>query len=165
MDHTATQEQAETIATLLPTLMRQLMAGEDDPAVELPLAQLRVCAVLHQGPRPMSALSRELGVSLSAMTQIANRLERSRLVRRVSAGTDRRVRRLQLTERGEDMMRLRENARVRRTVTVLGHLAPQARRDVLAALQTLIQACAAANGQDGHQRNSDSRLALSKGIL
>ena len=46
-------------------------------AAELPLAQLRVCGVLCDGPRPMSAVSRELGVSLSAMTQIADRLERA----------------------------------------------------------------------------------------
>ena len=59
-------EQVQTVVTLLFELLRQLAAGADeDPSVELPLAQLRVCRVLYQGPRPMSPLSRELGVSLS----------------------------------------------------------------------------------------------------
>ena len=107
-DRAAVAEQAETIATLLPALMRQLTAGDDDPAAELPLAQLRVCSVLCGGPRPMSALGRELGVSLSAMTQIADRLERARLVKRVAKGGDRRVRCLQLTDGGEKIMRLRQ---------------------------------------------------------
>ena len=49
----------------------------------------------------MSALSREFGVSLSAMTRIADRLERARLVKRVAEGGDRRIRHLQLTPRGE----------------------------------------------------------------
>ena len=62
----------------------------------------------------MSALSRELGVSLSALTQIADRLERARLVKRTAAEDDRRVRCLQLTARGEKMMRSCREARVAR---------------------------------------------------
>ena len=62
----------------------------------------------------MSVLSRELGVSLSAMTQIADRLERARLVKRQFEGTDRRVRSLQLTSRGQKIMQAREEARVQR---------------------------------------------------
>ena len=77
-------EEANKIASLLPALMRQLFTLDDDLAVDLPLAQLRVCASLQDGPLPMSALSRELGVTLSAMTQIADRLERANLVSRVA---------------------------------------------------------------------------------
>ena len=58
-------------------MMRQLFSADDHLAAELPLAQLRVCGMLYDGPHPMSVLSRELGVSLSAMTQIADRLERA----------------------------------------------------------------------------------------
>ncbi len=114
MGSTVTVEQAESLATLLPALMRQLMAGVKDPASDLPLGQLRVCSILCGGSRPMSALSRELGVSLSAMTQIADRMERAKLVRRVPEGTDRRIRCLQLAERGRQIMRRHEQARVER---------------------------------------------------
>ena len=58
----------------------------------------------------MSALSRELGVLLSAVTQIADRLERSRLVQRVGDETDRRLRCLRLTRRGTAMRRRRDEA-------------------------------------------------------
>jgi DNA-binding MarR family transcriptional regulator len=150
MNHAATREQAKTFTTLLPALMRQLAAGVRDPAAELPLAQLRVCGVLCGGPRPMSAVSRELGVSLSAMTQIADRLERARLVKRMPKGDDRRIRCLQLTDRGERMMRLREEARVERALAVLAHLPPKAREDSLTALQKLIRACVAIREQDAH---------------
>jgi DNA-binding MarR family transcriptional regulator len=159
---TGVQDQARAIATLLPALMRQLMAGEDDPAVELPLAQLRVCNVLYQGPRSMSTLSRELGVSLSAMTQIADRLERVRLVRRVAAGKDRRIRRLQLTRRGEQMMRVREDARIERVAAVLEHLPADARGDVLAALQVLLRASVAARGRDGAPKAHNFPLPTAK---
>ena len=129
--------QATAIAALLPALMRQLFAGDDDLAAELPLAQLRVCGVLHEGPRSMSALSRELHVSLSAMTQLANRLERAGLVSRVAEGNDRRVRQLQLTPRGAKLMQLREDTRCQRISAVLRRLAPEARKKVLTALGML----------------------------
>jgi DNA-binding MarR family transcriptional regulator len=172
-----TQSQAKTIVSLLPTLMRQLFAGADDPAAELPLAQLRVCGVLYGGARSMSAVGRELGVSLSAMTQIADRLERACLVERIATGTDRRIRCLQLTERGEKMMRRREKARVGRVSLVLQHLTPKTRKDVLAALQTLIQASGDtreqeiliqasgdAREQNGHPKKRDRQLLAAKVI-
>ena len=143
MDEAITLQQATAIASLLPALMRQLFVLDHDLAAELPLAQLRVCAMLCGGARPMSALGRELGVSLSAMTQIADRLERARLVQRVAEGTDRRIRCLQLTERGERIMRLREDARVQRVLAALERLSPSARKQELAALELLMNACAA----------------------
>ena len=97
-------------------------AGDDDVVAELPLAQLRVCGILHRGPRPMSALGRDLGVSLSAMTQIADRLERASLVKRVAEGNDRRVRCLRLTPRGESIMQRREDARAEHASAALARL-------------------------------------------
>jgi DNA-binding MarR family transcriptional regulator len=113
----------------------------------------------------MSALSRELGVSLSAMTQIADRLERAQLVKRVAQGNDRRVRRLRLTPRGQQMMRLHDEVRVRRMSTVLEQLTPDTRREVAAALQTMIHACLATKEQDRHPHKADSRIAASEAIL
>lgn len=141
MDEATLEEQAKAIGSLMPALMRQLFAMKDDPADELPLAQLRVCVFLFDGPRSMSALSRELGVSLSAITQLADRLERAGLVTRVAEESDRRVRQLQLTERGEEILRFRDEARMERVRAVLKHLPPEARNRVLAGLKTLLEAC------------------------
>lgn len=154
-DRAAVASQAEAIAALLPALMRRLFTGDDALAAELPLAQLRVCGVLCEGPRPMSAVSRDLGVSLSAMTQIADRLERAKLVKRVAPGGDRRVRCLQLTERGQRMMRLRHRARVDRAQAVLERLPPPVRDEVLAALETLKLACTAVTEGDGQAAKAD----------
>lgn len=143
MDAPLVAEQAQTLVSLLPTLMRRLFAMEDDPAAELPLAQLRVCVLLVEGPRAMSALSRELGVSLSAVTQLADRLERAGLVNRVAEGTDRRVRCLQLTEQGEKVLQFRNEVRTQRVRAVLEQLSPGSRRALLSALETLVDACVA----------------------
>ena len=144
-----------------PRLARGLTSSAKDPADDLPLAQLRLCGILSEGPRPMSALSRALGVSLSALTQIADRLERARLVKRVAEGNDRRVRCLQLTARGEKMMRKRREARVLRTLAVLEHLSAPQREAVRASLEILVDACSAvqagttANGPAERRRPPD----------
>jgi DNA-binding MarR family transcriptional regulator len=140
MKDTILLEQAEAISSLMPALARGLFALNNDVAAELPLAQLRVCGILEEGPRSMSALSRELGVSLSAMTQIADRLERSQWVRRVAEDNDRRVRCLQLTPEGEALMRQRKMARVQRILAALSRLSIKERAQVLAAFETLVRA-------------------------
>jgi DNA-binding MarR family transcriptional regulator len=116
---------------------------DDDPAAELPLRQLRVCLALYEGPRTMSQLSRDLRFSLSAMTQIADRLERAGLVTRWFEESDRRVRRLRLTPRARRMLRLRKEARIRRIAAVLERMPVAARVDALTALDAL--RCAAAS--------------------
>jgi hypothetical protein len=77
------------------------------------------------------------------LTQIADRLERTRLVKRVAEGNDRRVRCLQLTARGEKMTRSRREARVLRIQAVLEHLSAPQREAVRASLEVLANACSA----------------------
>jgi DNA-binding MarR family transcriptional regulator len=139
----ATLEQARTFVSRLIELSRQVLMPRDDQVSELPVGQLRVCGTLFHGPRPMSALSRELGVSQSAMTQIADRLERARLVQRVAEGRDRRVKWLQLTARGERIMRDRDELRIRRVLAVLEQLPPKSRREILKGMETFAGACGA----------------------
>jgi DNA-binding MarR family transcriptional regulator len=164
-DHAAHLEQARTMTALLRKLLGELTAGSDDPALELPLAQLRVCNVLRGQPWPMSALGHELGVSLSAITQIADRLERVGLVKRVAKGADRRVRSLQLTARGEKMLQVHEAGRVRRMAAALERLTPEARRETATALQALMRAAAAVNGENGDPRRRGTPLSTAKALL
>ncbi|MGA2797203.1 MAG: MarR family transcriptional regulator [Thermoguttaceae bacterium] len=171
MNHSVKVEEAVAIASLLPAIMRQLFTLDNDLAVDLPLAQLRVCISLQEGPLPMSALSRELGVTLSAMTQIADRLERANLVSRVAEEKDRRVRCLQLTPRAEKIMRRHEDSRIRSVSAAINHLPPDERKGILAALETLMMASIAVknekmangNSSDG-SRHQRGELLLSKVI-
>lgn len=134
-------EQSEAVVTLLSRLMRRLFTlTADDPAMELPGAQMRVCNVLWDGPRTMSALGDELGISHSAITQIADRLERAEMVERLPEADDRRCKRLALTPRGVEVMQERRDRRVGRTVKVLEQLSPQDRQAAVAALGVLLDA-------------------------
>jgi Transcriptional regulators len=142
-----TREQAAELECLLPKLMRRLFTLQDgSPVSELPLAQLRLCTILQGGPRSMTTLSEELSTSVSAVTQIADRLERAGLVERVLPGPeadDRRMKLLRLTEDGSEMMRTRRERRVQRVNQVLEKLALGERAAVLQALRALLDASSA----------------------
>ncbi len=137
----ALQRQAEELECLLPRLMRRMLTLErDHPATELPLAQLRVCTILQGGPRTLSAIGEELNISVSATTQIADRLERVNLVERVCGQDDRRTKKLQLSPTGAEMMRSRREQRTLHAAHALAQLDPQQREAALHALQSLMDA-------------------------
>jgi DNA-binding MarR family transcriptional regulator len=138
-------EQAIEIEQLLPKIMRRLYTVEPDhPTNELPLAQLRVCSILRTGSRTLSAISDELGISVSATTQIADRLERSGLVERIVGVDDRRMKYLRLTPLGMEIMRTRHEVRVQRTLAALRHLTPEMRHAMLEAIPSFLEAISAA---------------------
>jgi DNA-binding MarR family transcriptional regulator len=83
------------------------------------------------------------------MTQIADRLERARIAKRIAPADDRRIRCLQLTPQGKKIMRLRENNRVRRVSAVLQHMPQKSRAEVLATLKRLTLACLKARDHNG----------------
>ncbi len=135
------QRQAEELECLLPRLMRRMLTLErDHPAMELPLAQLRVCTILQGGPRTLSAIGEELNISVSATTQIADRLERVNLVERVCGQDDRRTKKLQLSVTGAEMMRSRREQRTLHAARALAQLSAPQREAALHALQSLMEA-------------------------
>ncbi|MCC6446151.1 MAG: MarR family transcriptional regulator [Armatimonadetes bacterium] len=135
------REQAALLECLLPRLMRRLFAIESDHAAsELSLAQLRLCGILQSGPRTISHLGEELNLSPSAITQMADRLEKSGMVERVPEQEDRRVKHLRLTPCGTEMMRSRKEKRIRRAALALERLPSDMRGPVMDALQALLEA-------------------------
>jgi DNA-binding MarR family transcriptional regulator len=136
----AVHEQALRLDSIFKALARYVLV-DDDPAAELPLGQFRVCLALFESPRSMTGLSRELGVSQSAITQIADRLQAAGMVNRLPGGDDRRVRSLQLTTRAKNILQLRADRRIARVMEILKSLSADARQSVLAALSALGEAC------------------------
>ena len=137
------RRQAAELETLLPALMRKLFTLDpENPVSDLPIAQLRVCTLLQSGPRTLSNLSQDLSISVSAMTQIADRLERAGMVERVSGAEDRRVRLLQLSPPGVERMQYRRAFRTHRAQEALQQLSEEERRTVLEAVTILLNAAA-----------------------
>ena len=144
-------EQAAQLEILMPRVMRQLSRLDlQNPTTHLPVAQLRVCAILADGSLTISVLAKELGISVSAATQLADRLESADLVERVAGTGDRRVKELRLTDHGRRLMRSRRQRRVRRAIEMLAQLGPDRRAALLGALQELLHAGRAApDGGEG----------------
>jgi DNA-binding MarR family transcriptional regulator len=131
-------DQASEVERLFPQIGRRLFTiHPDDPAADLPVTQLRVCTLLRNGPATMSALGDDLGISMSAVTQIADRLERAGLVARVAEADDRRMKKLLLTAHGEEVMQARWERRVECVSAALATLTDERRADVLCALRDL----------------------------
>lgn len=141
----AVQAQARAMDTIFKAIGRRILV-HDDAALDIPLRQFRICAALFEGARSMKELSVELGVSQSAITQIADRLEAAGLVTRGAVGDDRRVKNLELTPRARKLLREREEQRIDRVREILEQLSPPD-REVL--LESLDRFGAAAQALDG----------------
>jgi DNA-binding MarR family transcriptional regulator len=135
----AVRDQARALDATFKALARKVLV-DDDPTTELPVRQFRVCATLFDGARSMKELSHELGVSQSAITQIADRLEAAGMVTRGAVGEDRRVRNLELTRRARQMLRDREQRRLERMMEILRLMSAEDREALLASMAALKEA-------------------------
>ena len=133
---------AETgvVHAALRMIVRQLF-GVDDSMLDLPLRQFKVCLALHAESRSMSEIGRELNLSPSAVTQVSDRLERRGLIERVFLDEDRRVRKLRLTKKGQQLVRLREQKQLQRIAEVLESLGNDELRKAIAGLEILARGC------------------------
>ncbi|MEI6915464.1 MAG: MarR family transcriptional regulator [Armatimonadota bacterium] len=141
MSDALVREQAIAVNALFSKLARHLNKTETgDPVTELPVAQMRVCIALLDSPRTMGCLSKELGISLSAVTQLADRLEKAELVERYVESDDLRVKRMRLSPHGETIMRARRDRRVERLAGILRRLPAEDRDLIASAFQRLYDA-------------------------
>jgi Transcriptional regulators len=138
--------QAAHLERMLPEIaLRLFTLDPEHPLADLPQAQMKVCVLLFQnGPRTLSQISDTLGISASAVTQIADRLEKAGMVERAAVEPgegDRRARYLELTEQGRTLMEQRRQARVAKVAAALEHLSPHEREWVEGAVTALLRAC------------------------
>jgi DNA-binding MarR family transcriptional regulator len=106
--------------------------------------QLATLEVLRGGPKTVSALAGELGLSLPATSQMVDKLVRKRLVRRAEGLTDRRQRSVVVTSRGRTLMDGIDDARAARFEASLAALPASTRARLDAALADAVRALQAA---------------------
>jgi DNA-binding MarR family transcriptional regulator len=132
--------QAGEVHAAIRTLVRNLLSV-DDSMMDLPLRQLKVCMSLFRHSRSMSEIGRELGLSPSAVTQVSDRLERRGLIERVSQNEDRRVRKLRLTRKGQQLVRSREEKQLRRIAAALEPLSKTDVDQIMTGFDILTRSC------------------------
>lgn len=137
-DRLKTHERAARMEILLPQVMRALFRPAlDDPLSELTMAQIRIMRILYAEDRTPSDLGEELGMSVSAVTQMSNRLEHMMLIERIDDKEDRRVKHLRLTENGRFLMLQRHDRRVSNAADVLALLSEERQAEILDVLEEL----------------------------
>jgi len=109
-----------------------------DPLGHLPMAQLRMVRSLAGGPRVATDLSVELGMTASAISQTIQRLEKMGMIERHTDESDRRVRRIALSEEGARLLHERQGLRVERARKVLAEMPEEHRRRLIDSLDELI---------------------------
>ncbi len=134
-----TLEQAKRLETLFPKAFRCLLSSvAGDPTAELPDTQLKICLLLQKGDRSISTISDDLGITVSAVTQLADRLERAKMLERVPDKYDRRIKWLRLTEHGKAQMQARTEVRVQRIAQILLLLSPEIINSLFEGVQGLV---------------------------
>ncbi len=123
----ALSELAQHAERVLPEIARRLFTLDPaHPLADLPNAQLKVCSCFWTGRAPCRKSARSLNITVSAVTQLADRLEKAGLVERHGvdrAGPgDRRARYLALTAHGASLMESRRQRRVERVAAALAHV-------------------------------------------
>ncbi|MDR3690851.1 MAG: MarR family transcriptional regulator [Fimbriimonas sp.] len=137
------RDRAIKLEGLIPRVTRTLFRSViDDPLTDLPVGQMRMMRLLGQKSWTPSSLGEELCLSVSAVTQMANRLDSIGLVQRVEDPTDRRVKHLRLSELGADLMMNRQERRVCLLESTLGRMDEARQRELIQVLEELLDASA-----------------------
>lgn len=128
-------EQAAEIERLAPLALQRLFHASDDPLLEMPIGQLRVMRILAEGPTTATRLTRQLGLTAAAVSQVVKRLRSTGLVAQDTDTSDHRVKHLMLSEHGADQMARRSHARASHAAHVLAQLPPETVEAMLLGLR------------------------------
>ena len=108
------------------------------PPDGLSLTSAATLATLERsGPRRLTALAAQEGVSQPAMTQLIARLQDSGLVGRDADPDDGRVVQVRLSEAGREMLGRRRAVRAERLAVILARISPEDRAALAAALPAI----------------------------
>jgi DNA-binding MarR family transcriptional regulator len=148
---------AELIAQILRLNQRLWKSMQDDRSsdwlsVDLTMPQLKVLlTAFHGGGSTSSQLARVLGVGLSTVTGIVDRLREHGLLSRYEDPDDRRVTRVALTDEGQALMQRLHRDTSDRMERLLARLDDDALRTVERATRHMLEAAEAEAGssEDG----------------
>src|SRR5271170_5775555 len=129
-----------TLATGLAAGLERLIGlfRSLSPASGLSLTAAATLATLERsGPRRLTALAAQEGVTQPAMTQLIARLRDSGLVGRDADPADGRVVQVRLTEAGRDMLARRRAVRAERLAVILAWISPEDQAALAAALPAI----------------------------
>jgi len=159
MESSASGDSERTLAAGVAAGLERLIGlfRSLSPPDGLSLTAAATLATLERsGPRRLTALAVQEGVTQPAMTQLIARLQDSGLVRREADPADGRVVQVRLTDQGREMLARRRAVRAGRLAGILARISP-ADQAALGAALPAIDALASARRDDdllAHGRSS-----------
>jgi DNA-binding MarR family transcriptional regulator len=109
--------------------------------LELTRPQAQVLHYIEQHPGCyMGEVAKALDVSVSAMTQVVDRLERRKYVIRGTDPSDRRIYTLELTLSGQDQVSALRVLQTQSLEEILGRMAARDRKHIIKGLEALVEA-------------------------
>jgi DNA-binding MarR family transcriptional regulator len=133
------QRLLELLKTLVGSTFRQIL-WRNAAELELTYAQAQVLFYVAQHPGcHMGQVAKTFNVTLSAVTQIVDRLVQKQLLTRSSNPTDRRVSILELTTRGKALVQELEKLQVEVLEPVLQRLSTRDRDHLIKGLEKFVE--------------------------
>ena len=124
-------------------LFRSLHPGQNQVllTLDLTMPQLKTLLCITPDGATSGQVARSLGVSLSTLTGIADRLAEQGLIERREDPADRRITRLLPTQRGQDLVDQLQRWRNERLTSILSRLSAEELQAVEKAFGYLVAAC------------------------
>jgi DNA-binding MarR family transcriptional regulator len=142
------QRLLELLKTLFGSTFRQIL-WRNAAELELTYAQAQVLFYVAQHPDcHMGQVAKTFNVTLSAITQIVDRLVQKRFLTRVSNPTDRRVSILELTIEGKALVQELEKLQVEVLEPVLQRLSARDRDYLIKGLEKFVEAVTDSRQED-----------------
>ena len=134
-------DRARQLEAMLPKLLRRMFNGtETDEFAELSLAQVRILRAVLDSPHTAGEIVELLGYSPSALSQVTQRLVAAGLLVKSKDIHDARIKHLELSDKGRQLMESRREARVQQAELVLSRLDEEEQKELIRLLEKMSRA-------------------------
>ncbi len=131
----------ERFEKLMPNFIKVFHSSDEswlEEVMDVTICQCVVLQILSQNNNcKMSDLSEEVGVTLSNMTGMLDRLEKEDLAKRVPDPDDRRINRIKLTTKGENVVKKILSRKRKNLTTILSKLTDPEKSDLLRIMEKI----------------------------
>ncbi|HLD30523.1 MAG TPA: MarR family transcriptional regulator [bacterium] len=148
---------AENLADFHPVFHKAFSFKPPEEVMKycLTIPHLVLFGMLKNSQPKLSEVAQYLSVSPAMVTHIVDDLERKKLIRRISGGKDRRVKRLALTAEGKKLiMRLREN-KISQISRLMEKLAPRDLKTFMKAITDIMDIFSSYGNNKNDQAGSE----------
>ncbi len=133
-------EFADKMNEVMPVVLREFARRQADELYKgkIPIQQFLILEFLHrEGESKMTRLAQVMKVTTAAMTGIVERLVRDGYCLRLNEPNDRRIIKIELTQRGADLVKKISQQRRRMLIKIFGKISEPDRKDYLRILMQI----------------------------